>query len=243
MRIVPPVCSLFAFVLAATLSAAQLPEMRPALLGSGPNSLINLIDTQKLAKSGDAIVRFSCGVNYRGQGYDMVTYRGSANSKALSEELVEKVERATFVAPVHQHQNRWCILSGTAVLAVVNGKPHLRIFLNQEEEHLKRGDDFISPQPIFWEHDRFNGFDYPKHGDTSGDVGMALTIDANGNLKEAKITSETPAGLGFGPAVKDKINTVTFLPAYFHGKPVSSTTTTHFLFKGWGHGPQWRTDT
>jgi hypothetical protein len=69
-----------------------------------------------------------------------------------------------------------------------------------------------------------------------------VNIDANGTLKDAKLASETPAGLGFGDAVRNKIDRLTFIPGYLHGKPVSSTTTMHFLFKGWGHGPQWKTD-
>jgi hypothetical protein len=115
--------------------------------------------------------------------------------------------------------------------------------LNQDEEHLKHGDDFISPQPVFWEGDRFNGFDYPNaHEELSADIDITMNIDANGNVTSSKIAAEKPAGLGFGKAVQDKIHTITFLPAYSHGRPVASTTTWHLLFKGWGHGNHWRTD-
>ncbi|HEV8422267.1 MAG TPA: hypothetical protein VGQ40_02910, partial [Chthoniobacterales bacterium] len=32
---------------------------------------------------------------------------------------------------------------------VIDGKPHLRIYLNQDEKHFVHGDDFIAPQQVF----------------------------------------------------------------------------------------------
>lgn len=227
------------------LCAEQLPEMRPALLQHGPGSLVNLIDTQKLMQKGqgDAIVRFSCRVSHIGQGYDMVTYRSSPNSDALAEEAVEKCTSSRFVPAVYGHQKRGVIVSGTIIYGIINGKPHLRIYLNQEEEHLKRGDDFISPQWVYvWEKANLKEFDYPQFGIFSATLGVKLETDAAGRLKSSKVTSEIPAGRGFGVELMKHMGDMTFLPSYERGQPVACTTTYWFLFRGRGHGPHWRTD-
>jgi hypothetical protein len=241
MRAFPFVCGAFFLISVGNLPAEQLPAMRPALLGTGKGSLINLMDAERLMKKGqtDAIVRFTCGVNYSGQGSNMVTYRGSANARPLAEEAIDKLERATFIPAVYRHEKTSSLLSGTIIYAVISGKPHLRIHLNQEGEHLKHdGDDFISPQPVFPPEDKFHGFDFPNET-VSADVGVTLNIDATGKLNDAKLVSESPPGAGFGPAVMNKISLVTFLPAYSHGKPVASTTTFHIMFRGRGRGSHW----
>jgi hypothetical protein len=227
------------------LYAEQLPEMRPALIGTSPASLINRIDTESLMKRGqtDAIVRFTCFVNYLGHAGGMVTYRGSANSNPLAEEAIDKSDRATFIPAVYRHETRNSLVSGTIIFGVINGKPHLRIYLNQEEEHLKHGDDFISPQPVFWEGDKFKGITYPERGsNTSGTVAVKLDIDVTGKLGNSKITFESPAGRGFGDEVMRKIGSMTFLPGYLHGKPVASSTTWQVLFRAWMRGTHWKTD-
>jgi hypothetical protein len=58
---------------AANVSAESLPQMRPALIGSAPGSLINLIDTQALFQEGqrDAWVMFGCGVAGDGVAYGL----------------------------------------------------------------------------------------------------------------------------------------------------------------------------
>jgi hypothetical protein len=63
----------------ANLRAENLPEMRPALIGSGPNSLVNLIDTEGLFRKGqrDAWVMFNCVLLGDGNvsRYDLPTRR------------------------------------------------------------------------------------------------------------------------------------------------------------------------
>src|SRR5215212_301990 len=53
------------FLSFGSLSAETLPEFRPALLGHGRRSMVNLINAESLMKrgQGDAIVMFSCGVS------------------------------------------------------------------------------------------------------------------------------------------------------------------------------------
>jgi len=62
-----------------------LPEFRPALIGTGPDSLINRIDTADLIKKGqkDAAVMFSCLVAPTGYIIRSSAYRGSRGSELL----------------------------------------------------------------------------------------------------------------------------------------------------------------
>src|ERR1051326_663519 len=66
----------------------ELPRYRPALLGTGPNSVINRIDTQDLIKKGqkDGSVMFCCSVTKTGQIANTWTYRGTAGSTLLEQE-------------------------------------------------------------------------------------------------------------------------------------------------------------
>jgi len=173
MRAFPLFCVSFLLISLGNLCAEQLPEMRPALLGTGPRSLVNLIDTDFLMKRGqtDAMVMFTCSVTDLGYSYDTVTFRGTPNSNPLAEEAVNKSARAIFIPAVYQHKNRHSVILGTIIFRVIQGKPHLRIYLNQEKEHLLHGNDFISPQPIFFQGQKFKGFEYPQRG-----IGFSATV-------------------------------------------------------------------
>src|SRR2546425_7790117 len=85
-----------AFFLIALVSIADLaeshaaePPLRPALIGNGAKALINLIDTKKLMEKGqvNAALSFQCFVNSAGGPVNAVTYRGTAESKALDSEV------------------------------------------------------------------------------------------------------------------------------------------------------------
>src|SRR5260370_39232104 len=66
-------------------SQAKLPMFRPVLLGTGPESLINRIDTAGLIQQGqkDAATMFSCYVGKDGSVVSVSTYRGTPDSKLL----------------------------------------------------------------------------------------------------------------------------------------------------------------
>ena len=65
-----------------------LPEVRPALIGTGPNSLINTIDGADLIKKGqkEAAVMFSCLVAPTGDVARSGVYRGTRESELLTQE-------------------------------------------------------------------------------------------------------------------------------------------------------------
>src|SRR6266446_2128505 len=160
-------CLFFDLLVSLTLGhsyAQDLPEFRPALLGHGRRSLINMIDTESLMKRGqrDAIIMFSCLVGPLGQGGSMDVYRCSPNSELLQKEAMGRCLKSEFEPAVYHHQRTPVVIEGTMAFFIVNGKPHLRIFLNQEEQDLKSGQDFIAPQFAFVSgNPKFKGFNFP----------------------------------------------------------------------------------
>ena len=75
---------------------ANLPMYRPVLLGTGPDALINRIDTAGLVKQGqkDAAIMFSCTVKKTGEVLSVSSYRGTPDSKLLEQELLKKLSAA-----------------------------------------------------------------------------------------------------------------------------------------------------
>src|SRR5256885_2542193 len=72
--------------------SASLPMYRPVLLGSGPDSLINRIDSTDLVRKGqkDAAVMFSCSVKKDGTVLSVSAYRGTRGWKWLEQEILKK---------------------------------------------------------------------------------------------------------------------------------------------------------
>jgi len=103
------VAVIVAFLGASTVRAEDLPEIRPALIGSGPGSLINLIDAQALFQKGqrDAWVMFECAVLGDGIASGGDFFTASPNSNLLQNEIriyanqdLDEIKRgADFVAP------------------------------------------------------------------------------------------------------------------------------------------------
>ena len=224
----------FLSFMAANSIAADLPEYRPALLGRGPRSLVNLINTESLMKRGqrDAIVMFSCGVNSVGRGYSMQVFRCSPNSEMLQKEILGRIVQAEFEPAVHKHTRVGVWIDGTANFFVVNGKPHLRIFLNQEEADLKHGNDFIAPQFAFvGGNPAFKGIYWPQGAPGREGVGSAtLDVDATGKVLSSKVAYEYPAGAGFGAAVAGPVRDALFIPGFRNGKRVQCRFTWSVIF-------------
>jgi hypothetical protein len=211
-------------------AAHALPQYRPALLGAGPFSVINRIDTQKLLRVGqkDATLMFCCSVMKNGEIADTWIYRQSPDSTALEEDVVFCLNTAVFIPAIYNHHTVPVLFYGTVSFKVVNGKARLRIFANQEEEELKKESDFVGPQPFVGPDSKFEGLHYPNDVLTnvlSGLVELGLKIDADGNLKELKRISEYPPLAGFGRAAVEDFRVAKFIPAFRDGKPVECNVT------------------
>jgi len=226
----------------APVFAETLPEFRPALLGHYKRSLINKIDTQSLMKrgQGDAILMFTASVSPNGYGYVWETYRGTPNSHLLSKELMDRAGQAQFEAAVYKGQRVGVLINGTVSFSVVGGKPRLRIFLNQEENDLKQGKDFIAPQLAFaLGNPKFEGIYYPGRVLTGpGVAAITLDVDVNGKPKNAVIAYEHPTGKGFGAEAVDGLSKAVFIPGYRNGKAVPCRFTFPVIFPGTSRRPR-----
>ncbi|MGZ5546082.1 MAG: energy transducer TonB [Limisphaerales bacterium] len=204
---------------------STLPELRPALIGTAPNSLINTIDTADLIKKGqkEGAVMFSCLVAPTGDVVRSGAYRGTRGSELLEQEVLKRLAIAKFIPAIHNHQPVIAVFYGTVKFAVVNGKPRLRIFANQQLEEVDKESDFIDPQPYVGQDSKFTGLHYPETGSTvalTGAAELALEVDAKGNLKDIQVLSEEPPLLGFGDAARSDFGGAKFIPAFRNGQPV-----------------------
>jgi hypothetical protein len=207
-----------------------LPLYRPALLGIGPNSVINRIDTQELIKKGqkDGRVMFCCSVTKSGEITNTWTYRGTPESLLLEQELVRRLDQTAFVPGIYNREFVHALFYGTVTFSIANGKPRLRIFANQEEAELKKESDFVGPQPFIGRDSKFEGLHYPDdvlEVPISGLVGLAMKIDGEGNLKELQVVSEDPPLAGFRRSATEDFRVAKFIPAFRDGKPVECSIT------------------
>jgi hypothetical protein len=232
------VCFPLLVTLGQAALAESLPQFRPALLGHHRKSLINTIDTQGLMKrgQGDGFVMFGCAVSENGIGFWSRTYRCSPNTELLQKEVLGRIDQAVFEPAVYKGSHVTVYLMGSVVFAVRDGKPHLRIFLHQEEDDLKKGNDFVAPQFAFAPgNPKFKGIYYP--GKAPGHPGLAslkLNVNEAGQVQAASVTYEHPAGMGFGAEAVGPIRDAAFIPGFRNGRPVSCVFNWTIIFTGPG---------
>jgi TonB family protein len=168
---------------------------------------------------------FSCLVAPTGDIVRSGTYRGTQGSELLEQEVLRRLANAKFIPAIHNHQPVIAIFDGTVRFAVVNGKPRLRIFANQQLNEVDKETDFIDPQPYVGQHSKFTGLHYPETGSSvavTGVVELALNVDAKGNPTNIQVLSEEPPLLGFGDAALSDFGGAKFIPAFRNGQPVES---------------------
>jgi len=222
---------------------ANAPMYRPILLGTGPEALINRIDTAGLIQQGqkDAAIMFSCSVKKDGAVLSVSTYRGTPDSKLLEQELLKKLSAAAnpkFIPAIYNRMPVDAIYYGTVTFAIVNDKPRLRIFSNQEREELRKESDFIGPQPFWGGDSKFTGFHYPTNEtapvQVDGAAELELKVDATGTLRDLKLLSEQPPFLGFGDAAFEDMSKAKFVPAFRDGKPAECVVKIPIYYKAPG---------
>jgi hypothetical protein len=204
------------------------PRFRPAVLGSGPDSLVNQIDTQDLLKKGqkDGAIMFCCRVATTGNVVWYRTYLPVPGSDLLEEEVRKRLDKARLAPAIYEHKPVEVLFYGTVFLSVVDGKPKLHIFANQESDELKAANDFIGPQPVNGADSKFTGLHYPRERMTvfvKGMVRLALKVDAAGNLQDLQAVSEEPPLVGLAQAALTDFTGAKFIPAFRDGDPVESS--------------------
>ncbi|MBA3962516.1 MAG: hypothetical protein H0X40_11515 [Chthoniobacterales bacterium] len=111
---------------------------------------------------------------------------------------MRRCDRAEFDPAVFRHIRVDVWVSGTVTYIIKDGKPHSRIFLNQEEEDLLKGRDFVAPQFVITPgFAKFLGFYGPPN--SSGHEGLAevkLAVDATGRVTGSKVVYEFPPRMG-----------------------------------------------
>ena len=240
-RSFPKTCLMLMSVASTILSsgvAGQLPDTQPALVGSGPNSLVDLINTQHLMERGVAhgALFFSASISPSGVPSDYEIWGMTKETEPLRDELRTQLYRARFVPAVYNHQNVFSTFNGTLTFSVIDGKPHLRTFANQELPELQKESDFIAPEPI-----RIPGHVYDfrtmkdpfgswDNEDKPGVAEMLLSIDASGHLVDVRLLSVSPNNKSYGDYAVEMMHRRTFLPAYRNGKAVASITHRKFYF-------------
>lgn len=206
--------------------AEQLPEFRPALIANTKRSLINAIDVQSLAKrgQGNATVMFSCLVSKLGLAFDGFYFRGTPDSDKLGKEVARRCHLAEFIPAVYNHILVDVYINGTATFVIIDGKPHLRIYLNQEQDDLLKGRDFIAPQFVISAGlSKFRGFRPPLKASGNEGIGVAaLEIDAKGKVVHSRIAYEYPPNMGFGEEIAGRVRDAVFIPGFRDGHPVAS---------------------
>jgi len=220
----------------ACVRAEDIPIFRPALIGSGPDAIINRLDTKALIAKGqkDAAIMFSCAIDKEGTVLASTAYRGTPESKLLETEVLRCLTNAKMIPAIYKKQNVGVFYYGTATFSVLQGKPRLRIFANQETEELKREADFVGPQPVIGGDSQFTGLHYPSDPTAvrvHGVVEVALNISAAGEMQGINVTTEDPPFLGFASLAVEDFTGARFIPAFRNGKPAACQITLplHYL--------------
>ena len=201
--------------------------------------MINLIDVQSLMKrgQGDAVVMFSCGVDTLGNARGGIFYRGSPHSEMLGREVVERIDHAQFDPAVFHHTHVPFGIRGTVAFFIKEGKPHLRIYLNQQDKDLAEAHDFIAPQFAYIpDNSKFRGFYLPRNA-PGHDVFAVVTLDVgtDGKVLGSKVVYDYPPGIGFGSEVANRVLDALFVPGFRDGKCVRSQFNWALSFDFLGH--------
>lgn len=213
--------------------AESLPDMRPALVGSGPRSLVNLIDGKHVMERGlqHGALYFMARIDPNGFPSYSKIWGETDKIKPLRDEVRERLSEARFMPAVYHHQHVYAWMFGTVAFTSTDGKPHLRVFANQELSELEKESDFISPQEIWlpgkiYDYAKWkNPFASWRSDDKAGLPNISLVVDASGQIKDAHLENlPTGSTQAYADAALLIIRQRLYLPAYRNGKPVDSTT-------------------
>jgi hypothetical protein len=213
------------------ISSAQ--EMRPALVGNGAKSLVNLINTKHVMDRGvkHGALFFMARVDPNGFPSYSKVWGMTKETEPLRDELRERLAQARFIPAVYNGKNVWAWFYGTLAFSTSDGKPHLRIFANQEMPELQKESDFIAPQPIWLPGKNYDvgqlkdPFGSWWTGDKPGIAYLLMNVDSSGKIKDVQVEKVDPTEASkYGEEAVKRARQWLCLPAYRNGKPVDSVT-------------------
>src|SRR5204862_8294442 len=114
---------------------------------------------------------------------------------------------ATKLTPTDRnHHNTYPSFVAPVPFSVIEGKPHFRVYANQQKSTLAEGADFVAPQSIYVASHTYDPRPRMKEAfgswsmeDVPGTVDLEVTVGANGGqLKEVHVVQENPPGTGYG---------------------------------------------
>jgi TonB family protein len=219
----------------ANVSAESLPQRRPALIGSGPGSLVNLIDTEALFRKGqrDAWVMFECAVAGDGIVFGSDFFTASPDSRLLKNEVRRRLRQTRLIPAVYNHKRTSAWFAGTVLFVVKDGRPRLRIYAHQDLDEIGRGADFVAPQLIRVPNRYITDLPkYPtvaRHAEAAGVVKLRHSVDANGKTTDVQVISEPP-GYQLGDYLKKVLPLLDFSPGYRNGRPTATAYTLTWWF-------------
>jgi hypothetical protein len=236
------VVALFLIVHLAELQAAE-PRIRPALIGNGPSALINLIDTKKLMEKGqrDGLLMFTCYVGASGIVGDYLIYRETPGSELLKKGVGDSLRACRFIPAIYNGTRTDVLLAGTVVFWVADGRPHLRIYMNQNRDDVAKGNDFVAPQVVYntvdWAALQYDPvLTKAKVYLQNGVLQLSVTVDTNGNQKDLKVVLEDPPGFRFGEGFRKIYARAKWIPGFRNGHPADCTFDYVIYFKLWDRG-------
>jgi hypothetical protein len=231
------VCLLFQF--ASSEKAAAQHHYRPALVGNGPKSLVNLIDRQKLVEKGqrDGVVMFDAAVDDDASGsVTWIWCHASPEAKALKAEVEKELLHASFVPAMIDGKRVSVEMHGTAMFTVRDGRPYLKVFANQDPDELARQSDYIQPQMLVdsedWE-DARPMLEVVRLHARAGHAVLSITVDGEGNVRDRHLVREEPGGLNIGAAAMKTYSTARFTPGFRNGKAVACTFNEDWAVRGY----------
>lgn len=206
------------------------------MVGGGPASLVNLINADELFRKGqrDGWVKFWCSVAGDGLAFGSDFFIASPGADLLKNEIRRRMRNARFIPAVYNHKRTHARFAGTVLFVVVDGKPHLRIYANQELDEIKRGSDFVAPQLIYVPNHGISNFpDFPSgfvHEESPAIVILRHSVDANGKTVDVQVISEQPTGHHLADWLKKALPLIDFLPGYRNGHPAVSSYTYTWVY-------------
>ena len=210
------------------------PQFRPAVLATGPQSLVNLIDSKALLAKGqkDGAVQFAVVIGKQGEATEAWVYHAMPGSKPLEDEVLNRLGRARFTVPLYEHQPVSVILYGTVVFDA-DEAPYVKILLNQDPNEIKAGSDFIAPQPVIGADSGFDGLHEPPEVPVAIEciVELKLHVDEKGSLVDFAVTGEDPPLLGFRQSAEEDFKEAKFIPAFRDGDVTDSTSFMSVCYK------------